>query len=217
MKSSDRVSVFDSKFSDIFPAAIVVNAVEDVKIVSSEFNIKITDVVKAENSPNLYISCNRLIGQPINMECASISNSAMFISSDPTLATISSSLVPMKTEKQDEESVNSILWLLIAVGLLVLSTIFACTMFRLRSNRRKKMEKKSEFVSASSIKENTKLVSETNKADATREVEESNATVENEKQNLMNSESDIITKIKEQEAILNEEISNMRQKSDPSC
>merc|ERR1711915_942816 len=111
------------------------------------------------------------------MECTSISYSAMLVYSDPTLATMSSSLLPMKAEKRDEERVNSILWLLITVGLLVLLTIFVCIMFRLRSHRRKKMEKESEFDLASSRTENTKLVSETKKADATGEVEESNSTI----------------------------------------
>ena len=136
------------------------------------------------------------------------------------MKTLKQTILPMKTKKQDDESGNLILFIYccyIAIGLLVLSTIFAFTMFELRSNRRKMMEKKSEFASASSIRENTLSVSEIKKADATREVEELNAAIENEKQNLMNSESDIITKIKEQEAILNEEISNMRQKSNASC
>merc|ERR1711915_857910 len=94
-------------------------------------------------------------------------------------------------------------WLLMSIGFVAISIILVCILCRLRKSRaEKKQDDENGEQIADSPTENVKLVIET----------ESDELIETETQRLMITERDIIEKIKEQEAILNEEISNMKQK-----
>merc|ERR1711915_170519 len=200
VQNSQKLSVFNSKFNEIAPAAIAVNLVEEVKIVSNEFSIDTVGAIQTANSPNLYISCNRLLGEPTNKECASVSESSTnFVHS------IISPSLSVKTEDQHFGSVNSPLWLLMSIGFVAISIILVCILCRIRKSRtgKKPDDENGEQIADSIPTENVKLVIET----------ESDELIEIETQRLMITESDIIKKIKEQEAILNEEISNMKQKN----
>ena len=198
VQNSQKLSVFNSKFNEIAPAAIAVNSVEEVKIVSNEFSMDTVGVIQTANSPNLYISCNRLLGEPTNRECASVSES-----STSFVHSVFSPSLSVKTEDQHIGSVNSPLWLLISIGFVAISIILVCILCRRRKFRAgKKPDVENGEQLTDSPTENVKLVKET----------ESDESIETETQRLTITESDIIKKIKEQEAILNEEISNMKQK-----
>merc|ERR1711915_288575 len=157
VKNSQKLSVFNSKFNEIAPAAIAVDSVEEVKIVSNEFSMDAVGVIQTENSPNLYISCNRLLEEPTNRECSSVSESPTTFAH----SVISPSL-SVKTEDQHIGSVNSPLWLLISIGFVAISIILVGILCRLRKSRTgKKPDVENRENMADSPTENIKLVKET--------------------------------------------------------
>merc|ERR1712105_380751 len=85
LQNADKVSLIDSVFSKTASGSISVDTVGDVEIVNNQFSRDIIEVLKTNNSPNLYISCNRLIGEAVNLECAKISYAMHTLSSVPSL------------------------------------------------------------------------------------------------------------------------------------
>merc|ERR1711915_904655 len=179
VQNSQKLSVFNSKFNEIAPAAIAVNSVEEVKIVSNEFSMDAVGVIQTANSSNLDISCNRLLGDPTNRECSSVSESSTnFVHS------IISPSLSVKTEDQHFGSVNSSLWLLMSIGFVAISIILVCILCRLRKSRvgKKPDVDNGDKIADSIPTENVKLVIET----------ESDELIETETQRVMITESDII-------------------------
>jgi len=129
--NADKVSIIDSVLNNTAPGVVSLDTVEEVEIVNNQFNIDTIQLVQTKNSTNLYISCNRLLGEPVSLECATISSSLNTVSSRSSLSStsLSSMISPGPTlvsEKQGSIPDNSILWLLVCVGLAVLTTITIC-------------------------------------------------------------------------------------------
>ena len=128
--NADKVSIIDSVLNNTTPGVVSLDTVEEVEIVNNQFNIDTIQLVQTKNSTSLYISCNRLHDEPVNLECATISSSLNTVSSRSSLSSTSlSSMIspgPTLSEKQGSIPDNSILWLLVCVGLAVLTTITIC-------------------------------------------------------------------------------------------
>merc|ERR1711892_1220379 len=129
--NADKVSIIDSVLNNTAPGVVSLDTVEEVEIVNNQFNIDTIQLVQTKNSTNLYISCNRLLDEPVNLECATISSSLNTVSSRSSLSSTSSSSMispgpTLVSEKQGSIPDSSILWLLVCVGLAVLTTITIC-------------------------------------------------------------------------------------------
>ena len=222
MENTGKVSIIDSVFNNTAFGSIIVDTAEEVEIVNNQFSIDTLEVLKMYESPNLYISCNRLIGEAIHVECSTISSSVHIVSSSrrsspdsvvPSLATAS---LDIKSEKQDSTSVNTILWVLVALGLFLLSVIFLCIRCRRRQHQKQKGEEKIAFKAQI---ETGKIEFEQNEEKAVmlptefcsakkyllELVTDVNTVVTSD-----NSADDIIEKVKEQEIILQREINGTR-------
>lgn len=152
MENTGKVSIIDSVFNNTASGSIIVDTANEVEIVNNQFSIDTLEVLKMMESQHLYISCNRLIGEAINVECSTISSDLQTLSSrrsspDSTMPSLTAASLNIKSEKQDSTSMNTILWVLVAVGLLVLSVIFLCICCRRRQHQKQKDEEKSAFKS----------------------------------------------------------------------
>ena len=152
MENTGKVSIIDSVFNNTASGSIIVDTANEVEIVNNQFSIDTLEVLKMMESQHLYISCNRLIGEAINVECLTISSDLQTLSSrrsfpDSTMPSLTAASLNIKSEKQDSTSMNTILWVLVAVGLLVLSVIFLCICCRRRQHQKQKDEEKSAFKS----------------------------------------------------------------------
>ena len=97
---------------------------EEVEIVNNQFSRDIIEVLETNNSPTLYISCNRLIGEAVNLECAKISYAMHTLLSVPSLTessptSVFSAALDIKSGIKETNSEQTILWLLLVVGLVV--------------------------------------------------------------------------------------------------
>merc|ERR1711971_975462 len=106
-------------------------------IVNNEFSRDIIEVLNTKNSPNLYISCNRLLGEAVNLECATISSALSSRTSltESPMSTVPAAALDIKSESKETTNKNTTLWLLVVVGLIVLTVIFICICVRRRQHK----------------------------------------------------------------------------------
>jgi len=106
--TTDKLSITDSVFKRISPASITAVGSKDILILNNQFNINAVEVIKASKGSKLYISCNRLLDEPLNPEC--VTNLSTESPPPPTTDTTTESLPsevyppPEVSEKQIEES-----------------------------------------------------------------------------------------------------------------
>jgi len=204
IKMADKVSLIDSVFNTSSNGDITMDNVDMVEVVNNQFSIDTVKVLKTQNSPDLYISCNRLHEEEVSMECVRISSSLQSVSSIISLSP--SSLSPLspdvKSAKPYSANTNTILWLLVGVGLSVLSVITTCVCCRGRRKRGEEEEKmiKSDVETEKcevekNYEKEVMLTSDSEKHDNTDVIIESG-----------NDARDIIEKVMEQEAILKKEL-----------
>ena len=210
VENADKVSLIDSVFSNTASGSISVDTVDEVEIVNNQFSRDIIEVLKTKDSPNLYISCNRLIGEVVNLECATISSALHTLSSrtsltESPLSSVPSAALDSKSERKETTNGNNILWLLIIVGLVVLTVIFICICLRRRQHKDDDDEEKNAL--------NSNI--ETEKQEA-QKVDEEDPNINGEiamskKDKVVESfsDDDIIEKVKAQEAILKDDIKGL--------
>ena len=205
-------SLIDSVFSNTASGSISVDTVEEVEIVNNQFSRDIIEVLKTKNSPNLYISCNRLLGETVNLECATISSALHTLSSgtsltESPLSSVSSAALDIKSERKENTFENPILWLLLVVGLVVLTVIFICICLRRRKHKDDDDEEKNALNSNIETEKH-----EAQKVDA--EDPNENGEISISKTDIVverfSDDVDIIEKVKEQEAILKDEIKGIQ-------
>jgi hypothetical protein len=222
MENTGKVSIIDSVFNNTASGSIIVDTANEVEIVNNQFSIDTLEVLKMYQSPNLYISCNRLIGEAIHVECSTISSSVHIVSSsrisssNSTMPSLAAASLDIKSEKQDSTSVNTILWVLVAVGLIVLSVFFLCICWKRRQHQKQKDEEKSAFKAqietetiGSKQNEEKAVMLPTEFVSAKKAMLE-HVTDVNTVVTSDNSADDIIEKVKEQEIILQREIQGTR-------
>jgi len=199
VEKSDKVSIIDCVFQETAPGAISVETVTDVEIVNNKFPIDTLEVVTTKESPNLYISCNHLHHQTVSMECSSVSSTLHSVSSSSSLSeslisSITSASLDSKSEKHDSDSLNIILWIVVALAIILLTALLACFLYKLKS------KKKADDEEQNALKNN--IETETHGEENMNE-KDSMLTSENVKEN---DTKDITENVKEQEAILDLEI-----------
>ena len=208
VENADKVSLIDSVFSNTASGSISVDTVDEVEIVNNKFSRDIIEVLKAKNSPNLYISCNRILGEAVNMECATISSlqtlSSRTSMTESPLYSVSSAALDIMSERNETPNEKTIVWSLLVVGLVVLTVIFICICLRRRQHKDDDDEEKNAL--------NSNIQTERHEA---QKVDAEDRSIKNEisirkKEIVVSSlsdDDDIIEKAKEQEeAILKDEI-----------
>jgi len=200
IKMADKVSIIDSVFNTTTNGAITLDTVKKVEIVNNEFSIDTVKVLITKDSPNLYISCNRLHGETFSMECVTISPALHSVSSAISL---SSSYLPppspdIKSAKPYSGSPNTILWLLVGVGLSVLSLVTVCVCCR---GRRKRGEEEENFLKSNIETERNEVENNHEKDIMLISDNEKNDNVD-----IVIESDDIIEKVMEQEAVLKSQI-----------
>jgi len=214
IEKTKKLSIIECVFSNIAPGAIDINTVEEVKIVNSQFSIKTVEAIETRNCPNLYISCNRFIEEPINVECAKISSELQISSPRSSSHYLQASSQPaaylnVKSSLETTNSLTTLLWVLIILFLVIILLVVMCIFCR-----RRKSHKVGDVQIV--FKDNV----ETEKVEPKQKEEKPSSPVHdlsNEQKGTDNwnvdslNESDngvgdIIEKIKQQEAILKEEI-----------
>ena len=131
IETTDKVSIIDCVFNNTAPGSISVDTVKEVEIVNNQFSIDAIEVMVMRNSHNLYISCNRIIGEPVNVECAKISSAMQTVSlrssSNSTISSSASSAsLDVKSEKQDSTSMDILLWVLVTLVLIIVALVIIC-------------------------------------------------------------------------------------------
>eukprot|EP00092_Neocalanus_flemingeri_P084104 GFUD01105617.1.p1 GENE.GFUD01105617.1~~GFUD01105617.1.p1 ORF type:complete len:389 (+),score=113.83 GFUD01105617.1:309-1475(+) len=213
IEKSAKVSIIDCVFNETSPGSISVNSVDEVEIINNQFSINTIEVVELNDfyGSNLYISCNRLHEEAVNLECVTISSALHTVSSATSFpasffSSLTSASMDVKSERQGSSSVNTILWVLVAVGLVVLTAVFICVCCRGRQDKKKSDEEKN------SLKSNIETERQEVDKDYEKEVMltpdiETSVSADTIKKI---DKADIIEKVKEQEAILHCEIQELR-------
>jgi len=209
LENADKVSLIDSVFSNTASGSISVDTVGEVEIVNNQFSRDIIELLKTNNSQNLYISCNRLLGEAVNLECATISSALDTLSSVPSLAessssSVSSAALDIKSERNETPNENTILWLLLVISLVILTVIFICICLR-----RRKQHKDEDDEEKNALNSNI----ETEKQEALNvdaEDQNLNGEISICKNDIVVDDDYIIEKVKEQEAILQDEIKGLQ-------
>merc|ERR1712106_373256 len=181
----------------------------EVEIVNNQFSIDAIEVIALSESPNLYISCNRIIGEPVNVECAKISSAMQTVSSrssspDSTMSSYASSAsMDVKSEKQDSTSMDIlVLVLLVTLVLIIVALVIICFCCR-RRHKEKEGDVEIEF---NDQVETEKLVPIKYEEDLDKKNIADVATAVTSD----GTAGDIIEKVKQQEAILKREIEGAR-------
>eukprot|EP00092_Neocalanus_flemingeri_P012806 GFUD01013798.1.p1 GENE.GFUD01013798.1~~GFUD01013798.1.p1 ORF type:complete len:387 (+),score=115.77 GFUD01013798.1:231-1391(+) len=220
IEKSAKVSIIDCVFNQTSPGSISVNSVDEVEIINNQFSIDTIEVVELNDfyGSNLYISCNRLHEEAVNLECVTISSALQTVSSATSFpasffSSLTSASMDVKSERQGSSSVNTILWVLVTVGLVVLTAVIICVCCRGRQDKKESDEEKN------SLKSNI----ETERQEVDKDYEKEvmlTPDIETSVSSLKLSSNadiikkidkdDIIEKVKEQEAILHCEIQEMR-------
>jgi hypothetical protein len=206
IENAEKVSIIDCVFNKTYPGSIHVDNVKEVEIVNNQFSINTIEVIKTTKSPNLYISCNRLLGEAVSMECATISSalhtdSSTSVLPESSMSSISSADLDIKSEKQVTTNVSILLWVMIVAGLVFLTVVLLCVCWRGRQSKEDGDEEKNALKNYDNeVMLTPNLSDNKNKRFSTDAdiVVESNNDVE-----------DIIEKVKEQEAILQTELQEL--------
>lgn len=193
----DKFSMVDSVINNTAPGSVSLDSVKEVEIVNNQFNIDTIELLDIKDCHGLYISCNHLLGGSVSMECANISS---------TLTTMSSLVEtnPVYNLHQDETIVtnNPVLWLIVVGGLAMLVIIILCFFFRRANNKQEDVEETGVL----------------NRNIETERLEDENNDEEEFQDKMLVDKIDIlkegsqddidiiVEKIKEQEAILHDEI-----------
>jgi len=156
LTQTDRLTVENSVFKRIAAQAISVDTtIRNLKVVNNEFNINAVKVVKTTAGDHLYISCNRLLGQPSSPECVSMaapppSPSPVPISTSPPQPALSppSPSPPLPERRSSLVSLELVIGIVAGVGgvllLLLLTLILICCRRRKEKEREKVKEDKEE-------------------------------------------------------------------------
>ena len=213
VENTNKVSIIDCVFSDIAPGAISVDTVEEVEIVNNQFSIKTIEAIETRNCPNLYISCNRILEDPINVECAKISsdlqisfpgNSSLYLQT----YSLPAASPNVKSSLETTDSLTILLWVLIILFFIIMLVIM-CILYR-----RRKLQKVGDVqIEFKDNVETEKLEPKQKDGETSlpshhlskeqKETDNWNVDSLNERDNVG---GDIIERIKQQEAILKEEI-----------
>ena len=134
IKDSQRVSISDCVFNQTHAGALDIDNVEEVEIINNEFSIDILQALRLRNSPNLYISCNRLHDEEDNPECSRISSTLNIDVSNDSFSEdknpiIIVSFADLKLDQHYMSEVDNFLWLLVIGSLVTIATILICFFF----------------------------------------------------------------------------------------
>merc|ERR550517_987458 len=157
LQQTDRLTIENSVFTRIAAHAIPVDTtIRNLKVVNNEFNINAVKVVKTTAGDHLYISCNRLLGQPSSPECVSMASppsspSPPTTSSppQPELSPPSSPTPPMPERRSSLVSLELVIGIVAGVGgvlLLLLPTLLLICCRRRQEKEREKVKKEEKEV-----------------------------------------------------------------------
>jgi len=156
LQQTDRLTVENSVFTRIAAHAISVDTtIRNLKVVNNEFNINAVKVVKTTAGDHLYISCNRLLGQPSSPECVSMasppSSPSPPTTSSPPQPSLSppSPTPPMPERRSSLVSLELVIGIVAGVGgvlLLLLLTLLLICCRRRQEKEREKVKKEEKEV-----------------------------------------------------------------------
>jgi len=224
METADKVSIIDCVFNNTAPGSISVDTVKEVKIVNNQFSIDAIEVMVMRDSHNLYISCNRIIGEPVNVECAKISSAMQSVSlksfsPDSIMPSYASSAsMDVKSEKQNSTIMDILLWVLVTLGLIIVALVIICFCCR-RRHKEKVGDVEIEFKDQV---ETEKLVPNQYEEKEDLDFKANMLPEDIDKKNITDVASvvtsddtagDIIEKVKQQETILKREIEGAKVQS----
>ena len=196
----DKFSMIESVINNTVPGSISLENVREVKIVNNKFDIDTIELLHIKDCHDLYISCNHLFGAPVSLECAKISS---------TFTTMSSMVETNPAyDLHHHEANNPLLWLIVVVGLVMLVIIILCIFFRRGNNKQEDVEE------TSILNKNIETEKLEDKNNDDEEVQDKMLVdkIDISKECSKNDIDIIVEKVKEQEAILHDEIQSLKNK-----
>jgi len=201
---TDKLSIKDSVFKRISPASITAVGSKDILILNNQFNINAVEVIKASKGSKLYISCNRLLAEPLNPECVTTTT---VTESPPTSPTVTRESYPSEvyqppevSEKQIEESWVTV-ELVIGVtvgGFLVLFLLIIVIIFIMCNYKKKGKTKTKDSTISDCDTENL-----CNEPQSVTETEEAKVDLNDEKES--DTEEDILLRQGNKETVVVDE------------
>lgn len=150
---ADKLVINDNYFHRISPGSITVKSAKEVEVINNQFSINADRVVDSSEGSRLYISCNRLLGQSISLECVTTTTTTTLApSTTTTTTTTSTTAVIMTTESKElmlgnnnEEvksaenglSVELLIGLVVGVAVLILVLLIVVVILCCRRRQQK--------------------------------------------------------------------------------